>query len=259
MKRALVTGGARRIGRAMALKLAARGMDVAIHYFGAEDDARQTLKDVEAMGVRAVLLEADLLDTDQLDALVGRAATGLGGPLDVLINNASIFEHDTIGSITHKSWDRHINSNLRAGVFLSQAFAAQAPKAATDVRGMPKAQAAIVNIVDQRARKLTPEFMSYTLAKMGLWAFTQTAAQAMAPHIRVNSIGPGPTIQGHRQSPSHFAAQQAATLLERGSHPDDIVQAMEFILDAPALTGQLLCIDGGQHLAWQTPDLLGVE
>ncbi|MDF1620827.1 SDR family oxidoreductase [Pseudothioclava nitratireducens] len=258
MKAALVTGGAQRLGRAMALYLAGRGVDVAIHYNGSAEAAEATAAEARAKGVRAVTLQADMLDEAQVTPLIATAAEGLGRPLDILINNASIFEYDRLDTVTRESWDRHFESNLRAPVVLSQHFARQAPKADRS-EGEPRAQALIVNMLDQRMRKLTPEFMSYTLAKMGLWAFTQTAAQALAPDIRVNAIGPGPTLQGARQSESHFSRQRAATILERGSNPEDICAALGYFLDAPAVTGQLLCVDGGQHLAWQTPDVLGVE
>jgi NAD(P)-dependent dehydrogenase (short-subunit alcohol dehydrogenase family) len=179
--------------------------------------------------------------------------------LTVLVNNASIFEHDRITDLTRDSWDRHIESNLRAPVVLTQRFAAQAPDPLTDGAGEPLAQALVVNMLDQRVLKLTPEFMSYTIAKMGLWAFTRTAAQALAPKVRVNGIGPGPTLRGRRQSAEHFARQRAATILRRGADPGEVAAALGFFLDAPSVTGQLLCVDGGQHLAWQTEDVLGVE
>jgi NAD(P)-dependent dehydrogenase (short-subunit alcohol dehydrogenase family) len=175
-----------------------------------------------------------------------------------LVNNASIFEYDTIATATLESWDRHFGSNLRAPFVLTQAFAAQARKA--DRSGAePLARALIVNMLDQRVLKLTPEFATYTLAKMGLWALTRTAAQGLAPDIRVNAIGPGPTLQGARQTASHFALQRAATPLRRGAGPEDICAALGYLIDAPAVTGQLICVDGGQHLAWQTPDILGPE
>lgn len=256
---ALVTGGAQRLGRAMALALAGRGWDVAIHFAGSDEAAEQTATDIRALGVKAVTLQADLLDEAQSQNLVDRVVSGLGGPLNVLINNASVFEYDTLETATRKSWDRHIESNLRAPFVLTQSFARQVPVNGVDAMGEAVATGCVINMIDQRVRKLTPEFMSYTIAKMGLWAFTQTAAQALAPRIRINAIGPGPTMQGARQSVQHFNNQRANTVLKRGSNPEDIVAAMNFILDAPALTGQLLCIDGGQHLAWQTPDVLGVE
>jgi NAD(P)-dependent dehydrogenase (short-subunit alcohol dehydrogenase family) len=190
---------------------------------------------------------------------VPEAAAALGAPLDVLVNNASIFEHDSIATASWESWDRHIGSNLRAPFELTQAFAAQAPRAEPDDAGEPLARAAVVNMIDQRVRKLTPEFTTYTIAKMGLWAFTRIAAQGLAPDVRVNAIGPGPTLQGARQSPAHFARQRAATVLGRGAGPAEICAALRYLLDAPGVTGQLICVDGGQHLAWATPDVLGVE
>ncbi|QBX35683.1 SDR family oxidoreductase [Paracoccus liaowanqingii] len=252
---ALVTGAARRLGRTMALALAARGHDVAIHYAGSDEEARQTAAEARALGVRAQVFQADLLDADATAALVPQVAQALG-PLTVLVNNASIFEHDTIHSATMVGWDRHLGSNLRAPFQLIQAFAAQAPKAVPDENGEPQAQALVVNMVDQRVLKPTPEFMTYSLAKAALWALTRTAAQGLAPDIRVNAIGPGPTLIGARQSADHFAAQRAATVLGRGSDPQGITQALAYLLDARAVTGQLICVDGGQHLAWRTPDML---
>lgn len=258
MSVALVTGAARRLGRAMALHLAARGFDVAIHYSGSDDDAGRTAAEARALGVRAQTFQADLLDIAATAALVPKVAEAMG-QMTVLVNNASIFEHDTIRSADMESWDRHIGSNLRAPFQLIQAFAAQAPAARPDERGEPQAGALIVNMVDQRVLKPTPEFMTYSLAKAGLWALTRTAAQALAPNIRVNAIGPGPTIQGVRQSASHFGRQRAATILNRGADAEGITQALGYLLEARAVTGQLICVDGGQHLGWQTPDVLGVE
>ncbi|RWR11409.1 SDR family oxidoreductase [Paenirhodobacter populi] len=258
MPKALVTGAGKRLGRAMALYLAERGHDVAIHCHGSRDAAEATAADARALGVTAGVVVADLLDEDQTQALVGQAAEMLGGPLDVLVNNASIFEYDNLDSATRTSWDRHIGSNLRAPFVLTQAFARQAPKA--DRRGdEPRATSLIVNMVDQRVLKPTPEFITYSLAKAALWSLTKTSAQALAPEIRVNAIGPGPTLQGDRQSADHFARQRAATILERGADPSDICAALGYYLDAVAVTGQLICVDGGQHLGWKTPDVLGPE
>ncbi|MFP5508017.1 MAG: SDR family oxidoreductase [Alphaproteobacteria bacterium] len=258
-KRALVTGAGKRLGRAMALYLADRGFDVAVHYASSQPEAEAVADLIRAKGRSAVTLQADLLDEGATHALIPAAMTGLGGPVTCLVNNASIFEYDTIATATRTGWDRHFDSNLRAPFILTQAMAAAIPDAAQDAAGEPVAQGLIVNMIDQRVRKLTPEFMTYTLAKMGLWALTQTSAQALAPRIRVNAIGPGPTLQGARQSDRHFADQRAATVLGRGANPDDITAALGYFLDAPAVTGQLLCVDGGQHLGWQTPDVLGVE
>lgn len=256
---ALVTGGAQRIGAALCRRLAARGADVAIHCHASRAEAEALAEELRDSGVRAVVIEADLLDRAATARIVPEAVAGLGRPLTVLVNNASIFEHDTIATATWESWDRHVGSNLRAPFELIQAFAALAPAATQDGEGRPLARASIVNLIDQRVRKLTPEFATYTIAKMGLWALTRTAAQGLAPHVRVNAIGPGPTLKGIRQSPAHFADQRSATLLGRGSDPDEIAATLAYLLDAPGVTGQLICVDGGQHLAWQTPDVLGVE
>lgn len=257
--RALVTGAGARLGQAMALYLGSRGYDVAVHYADSKEGAENTVTQLRAMGRHAVALQADLLDEDATQVLLPAAADALGGPITCLINNASIFEYDNIKSANRTSWDRHIESNLRAPFVLTQALAAQAPDAPKDENEEPIASALVINMLDQRVHKLTPEFMSYTIAKMGLWALTQTAAQALAPHVRVNGIGPGPTLQGHRQSRAHFERQRAATILERGANPQDITAALGFFLDSPAVTGQMINVDGGQHLGWETPDILGVE
>ncbi|WP_114965447.1 SDR family oxidoreductase [Alkalilacustris brevis] len=257
--RALVTGAAHRLGREMAVYLAQRGLDVAVHYASSRQAAEALAEELRDHGVQAAAVAADLTREDETQALVPQAAEALGGPLSLLVNNASIFEYDTLATATRESWDRHMESNLRAPFVLTQAFAGQAPDALNDAAGEPVAQALVVNMIDQRVRKPTPEFMTYTIAKMGLWAFTRTAAQALAPRIRVNAIGPGPTLRGARQSDVHFTRQRAATILQRGADPGDVTAALGYFLDAPAVTGQLLCVDGGQHLAWRTPDVLGVE
>lgn len=259
MANALVTGAGKRLGRAMALYLADRGCNVAVHYASSQAAAEDVVQLIQAKGRKAVALQADLLVEAQVETLIERAATALDGPLTCLVNNASIFEYDRLETATRSSWDRHMESNLRAPFVLTQGFAAQVPNPVMDDMEEPEAQGLVVNIIDQRVRKLTPEFMTYTLAKMGLWALTQTAAQGLAPRVRVNAIGPGPTLQGERQSQDHFDRQRAATILKRGSNPKDISAALGYFLDAPGVTGQLLCVDGGQHLVWQTPDILGVE
>ena len=257
--RALVTGASARLGREMALYLARQGFDVAVHYGRSKDAAENVMAEIAALGRKAVALQADLLVEDDMQNLVSRAVEALGGPLNCLINNASIFEKDSLQDATRTSWDRHIESNLRAPFVLSQGFAVQAPEPAQSEAGELEGQALIVNMIDQRVRKLTPEFMSYTIAKMGLWALTQTSAQALAPRVRVNAIGPGPTLQGQHQTAANFAKQRKATILERGADPKDITAALGYFLNAPAVTGQMLCVDGGQHLAWETPDVVGLE
>ncbi|MGI9389139.1 MAG: SDR family oxidoreductase [Boseongicola sp.] len=257
---ALVTGAGKRLGKAMALYLAGRGLDVAIHYKSSADEAEEVARDIRDMGRRAAAVQADLTIEEDMQRLVRDAAAALDQSLTVLVNSASVFEYDNIETATRNSWDRHLESNLRAPFVLTQSFASQAPE--PEIGGEwnePTANALVVNLIDQRVRKPTPEFMTYTIAKMGLWALTQTSAQALAPKVRVNAIGPGPTVQGTRQSKSHFERQRSATILKRGADADGIVKALGYFMDAPAVTGQLLCVDGGQHLAWKTPDVLGVE
>lgn len=256
---ALVTGAAARLGAAMAEYLAGRGYDIALHYHQSTDKAEAQADRIRAMGRRAETFQADLLVEAEVQGLVPRVTAAFGAPVTCLVNNASVFEYDNIATATRQSWDRHMESNLRAPFVLTQAVAAAAPAPVLDDRAEPVAQVLVVNMIDQRVRKLTPEFMSYTIAKMALWALTRTAAQGLAPAVRVNAIGPGPTLQGHRQSADHFNRQRSATLLERGSNPQDITAALGYFLDAPGVTGQLLCVDGGQHLVWQTPDVLGLE
>jgi NAD(P)-dependent dehydrogenase (short-subunit alcohol dehydrogenase family) len=255
----LVTGAGKRLGRAMALYLAERGHDVAVHYATSANEAEGVVRDIRAMGRKAVAIQADLLVEDQTAQLVDQARAALAAPLTVLINNASIFEYDTILTGTRQSWDRHMESNLRAPFVLTQHFAHQCPPVGHDAEGEAVASGLVVNMIDQRVLKLTPEFASYTIAKMGLWALTQTAAQGLAPQIRVNAIGPGPTLRGTRQSPEHFARQRQSTVLQRGADAADVVAALGYFLDAKSVTGQLICTDGGQHLGWRTPDVLGVE
>lgn len=259
MKRSLVTGAGARLGRAMALHLGTRGFDVAVHYSGSKEAAEDVVSQIRAMGQQAETIQADFLDEQAVHGLLPAAAEALGGPITCLVNNASIFEYDNVETATRDSWDRHLESNLRAPFVLTQAMAAQGLAPDRDAQCEPVATGLIVNMIDQRVHKLTPEFMSYTIAKMGLWAMTRTTAQALAPAIRVNAIGPGPTLRGGRQSEAHFAKQRANTILERGADPKGICAALNYFLDAESVTGQLLCIDGGQHLTWQTPDVIGIE
>lgn len=259
MGRALVTGAGKRLGRAMALELARQGHDVAVHYHSTDEGAQAVVAEIHEMGRKAVALKADLLNEAEVTPLIPKTASALGGPVTVLVNSASIFDYDTLSSATRKTWDHHFESNLRAPFVLTQALAEQVPDPLPDESGEPLAQGFVLNMIDQRVRKLTPEFMTYTLSKMGLWAFTQTAAQALAPRVRVNAIGPGPTLRATRQSEAHFAAQRASTVLKRGASEADIVGALSFFLNSPAVTGQLICVDGGQHLGWHTPDIQGVE
>lgn len=241
----------------MVLYLAGRGYDVAIHYDSSANEAEATAAEARTLGVAARVFQTNLLDEAATASLIPTIAAEMG-QVSVLVNNASIFEYDNIRSATMDGWDRHIGSNLRAPFQLIQAFAAQAAPAGIS-GGEPVATSLVVNMVDQRVLKPTPEFMTYSIAKAGLWALTRTAAQALAPAIRVNAIGPGPTMRGGRQTQEHFDRQRAATILQRGADPDDITAALGYLLDAKSVTGQLICVDGGQHLGWKTPDILGVE
>jgi NAD(P)-dependent dehydrogenase (short-subunit alcohol dehydrogenase family) len=246
---ALVTGGARRIGRVISFALARAGYVVAIHTHRSRAEADRLAAEIAAAGGRAAVVAADLAEPAAVAALVTRAAAALG-PLTLLVNNASIFEDDTVGNLDPAAWDRHFAVNLRAPVLLAEAFAAQAP---TD--GDP----CIVNIVDQRAVKLVPRQFSYTLTKAALHAATIMLAQALAPKVRVNAVAPGPTLPSPRQDPAQFAEQSAAVPLGRGAAPEHIADAVLFLAAATSVTGQTIAVDGGQHVAWKTPDVWGIE
>lgn len=235
---ALVTGAGIRIGRAIALYLGRRGYSVAVHCNRSRIDADAVAQEIIAAGGKAAVIQADLSEHDSVQGLVGRAAAVLG-PVSVLVNNASSFDYDHVETATGPLWDRQLAVNLKAPFFLSQAFAAQLP---SDAPGN------IINIIDMRVWRLTPHFASYTVAKAGLWTLTQTLAMAFAPRIRVNGIGPGPVLPSPRQTPEQFARQWNSTPLKRGAHPEEIAAAVGFLLDAPAVTGQMIALDGGQHL-----------
>jgi len=240
----LVTGAAKRIGRAIAMDLAAHGWAVAVHYHGSRNEALETCQSIKAEGGRAIAVGADLNQADGIDRLLDAVNDELG-PVTCLVNNASLFEWDDVNSLSHETWETQMAVNLRAPVFLAQSFANRLPE---DQSGL------IINIIDQRVLKLTPRFLSYTISKSALWTATRVLAQALAPRIRVNAIGPGPTLRNERQDEADFKRQQRATLLGRGPRPEEIADAVRFIIDAPAMTGQMIALDGGQHLAWQTED-----
>jgi NAD(P)-dependent dehydrogenase (short-subunit alcohol dehydrogenase family) len=244
---ALVTGGGKRLGRAMALALGRAGFAVGVHYHASRSDADDVVKSLIESGARAAALPADLSREAETSALIGATRNALG-PVTLLVNSASVFENDDLADMTRASWDAHIETNLRAPLKLAQDFAAQAP---------PGVDASIVNITDQRVLKPTPQFLSYTTSKTALQALTTTLAQALAPRgIRVNAIGPGPTLRNARQSEDDWRRQNEATILGHGATPDDIVGALLYLVDARAVTGQLIAVDGGQHLAWRTPDVM---
>jgi NAD(P)-dependent dehydrogenase (short-subunit alcohol dehydrogenase family) len=237
---ALVTGGGQRIGRALALALAEDGFAVAVHYHQSQAAAERVVAAIRGRGGEALALGADLADEAAVHALVPRVEHAFG-PLGCLVNNAGVFEEDSVATVTRDSWDRHLAVNLRAPFVLVQEMAARLPAVAGGV---------VINLLDQRVWSLTPYFVSYTLSKAGLWALTQTMALALAPRIRVNGIGPGPTLPSPRQDAEQFRRQCRQMPLGRGTSPQEIVAAMRFILAAPAMTGQMIALDGGQHLGW---------
>jgi NAD(P)-dependent dehydrogenase (short-subunit alcohol dehydrogenase family) len=248
-KAALVTGGAVRVGRALSLALAEAGFAVAVHHQRSHEAAASLVAEIEASGGKALALATDLADEDAAKTLLPQAAAALG-PIGCLVNNASAFDNDTVESVTRAAWDRHLAINLRAPFVLMQEFAAHLPAENAGI---------IVNLLDQRVWSLTPYFISYTVSKSGLWTLTQTMAMALAPRIRVNGIGPGPTLPSTRQTPDQFIAQCRTMPLRRGTGPDEIAAALRFILDAKSMTGQMIALDGGQHLGWAQPQQATVE
>lgn len=239
-KTVLITGAAKRVGRSIALELADAGYDIAIHFRESAGEAQALRQQIEGLGRRAALVQADLEDEASVEALLPAAIAQLG-PITALINNASTFVRDEVDDVTREGWDRQLMVNLRAPFVLMQQFARLLP---ADAHG------AIVNILDQRVWNYTPHFVSYTVSKAGLWTLTQTMALALAPRIRVNAIGPGPALPSLRQTDEQFAQQCASTPLQRGTDPDEVARALLAILSLPAMTGQMIALDGGQHLQW---------
>jgi len=247
-RNALVTGGAQRIGAAIAQALAAAGLGVVIHSRHSTEEAGRLVAEIIANGGRAAAVTADLANETETAGLIDAAHEALG-PIDCLINNASLFVRDTVESATRESWSQHLDINLRAPLVLTQSLAASLA-----ARLDEQAEGVVINLIDQRVWNLTPDFLSYTISKAGLWTLTQTLALALAPHIRVNGIGPGPTLPSPRQSAEQFDRQAAATPLGHGAPPEEIGAAVRFILEARSMTGQMIALDGGQHLGWAMPD-----
>ncbi len=237
---ALVTGGAQRLGRAIALALAAAGHPVAVHCHRSQAEAQALAAEIRTAGGQAEVCPADLADEAATAALIGQASAALG-PVGVLVNNASTFERDEWDTVDRASWDAHLQPNLRAPFVLIQALARALP---------PGAEGNVINLLDQRVWSLTPHFVSYTVSKAALWALTQSMALALAPRIRVNAIGPGPALPSPRQSAEQFAQQCAATPLGRGTSPAEVARAAMALLALPSVTGQMIALDGGQHLQW---------
>lgn len=246
-KAALVTGAAKRIGREIALGLAAQGLFVVVHHHASEESALKVVTEIKENGGNAATACADLEQATTLGSLMSEASGAAGCPIDVLVNNASIFEEDTLESLSPKTWQRHQRVNLEAPVMLTQALAKQLPSGSEGL---------VVNIIDQRVLKLNPQFMSYTASKAGLWTMTRTTAQALAQKkIRVNAIAPGPTLPNQSEGVAGFQQEIDNVPLARGPQLREISQAMTFLLETPSMTGQMITLDGGQHLAWQTPDI----
>ena len=248
-KAALVTGGAKRLGRVIVEGLAEDGWAVAIHYGTSADEAEALAAAITGNGGTAVTVQADLADPDAPARMIREASAALG-PLGLLVNSASLFEEDDARSLTAESFDAHMAVNLRSPLLLARHFADQLPG---------DSEGCIINMIDQRVWRLNPRFMSYTASKAGLWTVTRTLAQALAPRIRVNGIGPGPALANERQAAEDFAAQARAVPLGHGPRMAEFQHAVRFILETPSLTGQMLALDGGQHLAWETPDATGNE
>ncbi|WP_374572838.1 SDR family oxidoreductase [Phenylobacterium sp.] len=238
---ALVTGGSRRLGRAMVLACADAGFDVAIHCRAIDDDAETAAAEVRARGRKATLFACDLRQEAATAPLVSNAEAELG-PVTLLVNSASVFDDDSFTTMNRASWDAHMETNLRAPLVLAQAFA----RRVREERG-----GLIVNILDQRVWRPTPEFFSYSVSKAALWAATQMMAQALAPRVRVNAIGPGPTLPSVHQDGEAFAREAAGTLLQKSVSPTDIGHALRYLIDATSVTGQMIAVDAGQHLAWR--------
>ena len=246
---ALVTGGARRIGAAIARDLANAGFTVAIHYRSSAAEAAKLADEITDAGGKAAVFEADLASVDACNALIEDVATKLG-PLQLLVNNASAFEPDSPDQPDWAQWDRHFDIHVKAPVALTSRFAALLPAGSHGLA---------VNVIDQRVWRLNPRFFSYTLSKSALWAATQTMAQGLAPRVRVNALGPGPTMKNERQTDADFRQQAEAVILGHGPALGEFGRTILYLWEAKSVTGQLIAIDGGQHLAWETQDVTGVE
>ena len=239
-KNLLITGGATRIGKEIAIHFSKKGWNIAIHYFKSSSKAKNLKKILKENSVKVALIKADLKNDKQVEKIVSTAKKKLG-TIDCLVNNAALFEKDDILNFTNNSWNDHLNINLRAPAILTKQFAKQASK---------KNISNIINIIDQRVFRLTPIFMSYTLSKSALYTFTKTMAMKLSPNIKVNGIAPGPTIKNIRQSIKHFNKQAKSTLLKKSVGTEDICDTVEFLIKNNSITGQIIAVDSGQNLTW---------
>ena len=246
MKKIIITGGATRIGAAIANKLSGSGVEIVIHYNKSKSNAEKLKKKLSKNLTKVYLVKGDLSKEIDIKKIVKFCKKKLKY-FDCLINNASLFENDKLESFTTDSWDKHLKTNLKTPALLSKEFA-------KNVKGKNNN---IINIIDQRVFKLTPYFFSYTISKTGLYTLTKTSAMSLAPKIRVNGIAPGPTIKNQRQSEKHFRKQYLATPLKRQVNVEQICNAVDFFIKNISITGQVISIDSGQSLNWQTPDIMG--
>tara|TARA_B100001173_G_scaffold217137_1_gene187656 strand:+ start:25 stop:777 length:753 start_codon:yes stop_codon:yes gene_type:complete len=244
----IITGAATRIGAAIAKKLSGPNIEIIIHYNKSKINAEKLQKELNKNQTKVWLIKGDLSKENDLKKILKFAKSKLKY-FDCLINNASLFENDNLKNFTSQSWDQHLNVNLKAPAYLTKEFA-------KNTKGKNNN---IINIIDQRVFKLTPFFSSYTLSKTGLYTLTKTSAMSLAPNIRVNGIAPGPTIKNKRQSNKHFKKQYLATLLKQQVNVNEICNAVDFFIKNSSITGQVLAIDSGQNLNWQTPDVIGKE
>ncbi|MEJ2125432.1 MAG: SDR family oxidoreductase [Alphaproteobacteria bacterium] len=238
-KIAIVTGAAHRIGRAIAFSLAQQNWRVAIHYHRSQDEAEMLAGDIDPTGKRATAVPANLSDIDSVRQLVPRVTEHFDEAPHCLINNASLYMPDSIGKLDPAQWQAHLDVNLRAPVLLGESLAGHLPASENGN---------IINIIDHRVMRPTPDYFSYSLSKAGIWWATLTMAQALAPRIRVNAIGPGPVLKSIHETQAAFDAKWSSTPLGQGATPDDITRAVHFLLMTPSITGQMICLDGGQTL-----------
>ena len=244
----IITGGANRIGAAIAKRLAGRGVEIVIHFNKSKSNAEKLKKELSKKQTKVFLVKGDLSKEPDVNKILKFAKSKLKY-FDCLINNASLFENDKLENFTTDSWGRHLRTNLRAPALLSKEFS-------KNIRGKNNN---IINIIDQRVFKLTPYFFSYTISKTGLYTLTKTSAMSLAPNIRVNGIAPGPTLKNKRQSAKHFKKQYMATPLKRQVDVEQICNAVDFFIKNRSITGQVISVDSGQSLNWQTPDILKVK
>lgn len=247
-KLALVTGASRRIGLAIAKSLANAGCDIAVHHFSSDEEAEALCLELRKLGVKAEAFAADLSNAKSTRQLFLDVQSKMG-MIDLLVNNASVFEDDTVTQINDDLWDAHFNIHVKAPSVLAGELANQ--------DGL--SNGLIINLIDQRVWNLTPKFYSYTLSKSALWAATQTLAQGLAPKIRVNAIAPGPTLANERQSESDFQNQIDGLLLKQGPELTEFGSTIMYLWNTPSVTGQMIALDGGQHLSWETPDIIGIK